>query len=81
MTRRTATASAPASQGTLLLTIPEAAAELRIGKVKVYELISDGELDAIDIARPGSKRTHLRVPRTSLDAYVKGCPRVLNPTP
>ena len=62
---------------TLLLTIPEAATELRLGRNTIYELIGDGLLEAIDVARPGSKRTHLRVPRESIQDYIRNRPRVI----
>lgn len=64
-------------QPTLVFTIPEAATELRLHRSTVYELISDGELEAIDVARPGSKRTHLRVPLESIQAYIRNRPRVI----
>lgn len=66
-------------QKTLLLTIPETAAELRLGEVTIYALIGDGELEAIDVARPGSKRTHLRVPLEAVKAYIASRPRVHAP--
>lgn len=60
----------------LLHTIPETAYLLRVGVDKVYELICDGDLEAVDIARKGSTRTHLRVPDASIQAYVSSLPRV-----
>lgn len=61
----------------LLLTIPEAAAHLRIHRSTVYDLISDGALEAIDLARPGCTQTKLRVPYASLKTYIDKRPRVL----
>jgi excisionase family DNA binding protein len=63
-------------QKTLLLTIPEAAVELRISQPTVYAHIADGSLEAIDMARPGSKRTHLRVPLDALQRFIASRPRV-----
>lgn len=66
----------PATAETLLYTIPEAAAQLRRSRGTVYNLISDGLLEAIDIARPGSKETQLRITRDALVAYIAACPRI-----
>jgi excisionase family DNA binding protein len=60
----------------LLLTIPQTAAELRVSACTVYELISDGVLEAVDIARRGSRTTRLRVPLAALEAYIASRPRV-----
>ncbi|MFI6793617.1 helix-turn-helix domain-containing protein [Nonomuraea sp. NPDC050383] len=72
---------AAAEQFTLLFTIPEAAKQLRLGPVTVYALITDGDLEAIDVARPGSTRTHLRVPLSAIQKYIATRPRVHKPTP
>ena len=40
-----------ASSVALLLTIPEAAAQLRIGRSTVYELINAGQLEVVHIGR------------------------------
>ncbi len=56
---------------TLLLTIPEAAVELRCGRNKIYRLIARGRIKAIDTADEGSTQTVLRVPRSSLEAYIQ----------
>jgi excisionase family DNA binding protein len=61
---------------TLLLTIPEAARELRLHRDTVYQLIADGDLEAVDVARPGAKKTKLRVPYDALVTYVNARPRV-----
>jgi excisionase family DNA binding protein len=45
--------------------IPEAAAELRIGKTRMYELIAAGELRAVKIGQRG-----VRVPDSELDRFV-----------
>ncbi|MFI7449594.1 helix-turn-helix domain-containing protein [Nonomuraea sp. NPDC049714] len=68
-----------APKAPLLHTILETAELLRCGRDKVYELIVDGDLEAVDIARKGSKRTHLRVPDASIQAYIAKLPRVLTP--
>lgn len=56
----TVTATTP----TLMLTVDEAARELRIGRHKTYELITSGALKSVKI---GQAR---RVRRTDLEAYV-----------
>lgn len=54
----------------LLLTIPETAAELRCHRDTVYELIAAKQLKAVDIAtRPGG-RTKTRVRRDDLVAFI-----------
>jgi hypothetical protein len=66
----------------LLLTIPQVCDVLGLdSRNAVYERIRDGLLEAVDLARPGSTRTHLRVPLTSIEAYIAKLPRVLDPTP
>lgn len=60
---------------TILLTVPEAADELRVCKDTVYALIAAGDLRARNIARPGS-RSKTRIERTSIEEYVAGLPTV-----
>lgn len=57
--------------GTALLTIPEAASELRVSPKTIYRLIADGALEVTDVARPGSFRPRTRVPREAITAYIK----------
>lgn len=45
-----------------LLTIPETRALLGCSENHVYNLIADGELSTVDIARPGSRKPKTRVP-------------------
>lgn len=54
----------------LLLTIPEAAAELRVSKTRMYELISGGEIPTCDVGT--GKRSRTRVPRKALERYLDG---------
>lgn len=51
---------------TLMLTIPEVAKELRVGRTSVYRLISTGELPSVLVG--GSRR----VPSEALDRYIAG---------
>lgn len=60
-----------------LYDIPETCELLRMSKTKVYELIGDGELEAVDVARKGSRRPHLRIPDTAIQAYIANLPRVI----
>lgn len=55
--------------GTALLTIPEAAAELRIHRDSVYELIACGALKAVDVAVKRT-RTKTRVRRVDLEQFI-----------
>jgi len=48
-----------------LLRIPEAAAELSIGRSRLYELIAAGELRAVKIGSRG-----VRIPDAELDRFV-----------
>lgn len=48
-----------------LLRIPEAAAELSIGRSRLYELIAAGEIAAVKIGSRG-----VRIPDTELDRFV-----------
>lgn len=49
----------------LLLTVEEAAEALSLGKTKVYELISAGQIETVQIGRSR------RVPVDALDAFVR----------
>lgn len=60
---------------TLLLTVPEAAAQLRVHKDTVYALISDGRLRAVNAARPGA-RSKTRITEEALREYVASLPSV-----
>ncbi|MFB4275818.1 helix-turn-helix domain-containing protein [Nonomuraea sp. MTCD27] len=68
----------PVSQP-LVFTIPETADLLRVHRDTVYEYIRDGDLKAIDIARPGAKTTKLRVPADALNAFIASRPSVHSP--
>ncbi len=49
----------------LLLTIPQAAQRLGVGRTTVYELTSAGELEVVHIGRCA------RIPTAALDAFVE----------
>jgi excisionase family DNA binding protein len=55
-----------------LLTIPETAARLRCSDNHVYNLIADGVLSTVDIARPGSRKPKTRVPEDVAAAFLAG---------
>ena len=55
---------APA-EATLLLTVPEAARLLRLGRNSVYELVACHKLPALHFGRV------IRIPRASLEAWVE----------
>jgi excisionase family DNA binding protein len=74
------TTSAKGTALPLLLTIPQAAEQIGVAPSTVYEYISDGDLEAVDIARPGAKTTRLRVPLSALQAFIASLPRVHAPT-
>jgi excisionase family DNA binding protein len=63
---------AKASEGALtLLTPAAAAARLGCSDMHVYRLIAAGELDAVDIAQPGARRSKTRVRSDDVDSYIK----------
>ena len=51
--------------GVLLLTVPEAARVLGIGRSTVYELIARGDLEVVHIGRS------CRVPVSAIEAYIE----------
>jgi excisionase family DNA binding protein len=63
------------------LTPPEVAKLLRIGNNKVLSMIRSGELRAIDIATPGSKRPRFRINEADLHACEAGREVVAPPKP
>ena len=63
MHKRKTTAAAAAQA--LLLTIPQAATLLNVGRSTVYELIAKGELPSVSV----SKRS-LRVRKAALEAWI-----------
>ena len=60
----------------LLLTIPETAAELKCHRDTVYELISAGQLKAVDIAVRVGTRTKTRVRRDDLIEFIDSRTRI-----
>lgn len=57
------------TQGTALLTINEAAEQLRVSRRTVYRYISDGALPTVNIGR--EKRSRSRIAREALDAFIR----------
>ena len=53
------------AQGTLLMTIAEAARTLSIGRTLMYELVRRGQIASVSIGRVR------RIPRTALEAFVR----------
>lgn len=58
---------APAAGEPLLISVPEAARLLGLGRTKLYELIATGEIEVVRIGRAA------RVPVASLRDFVDGC--------
>lgn len=56
---------------TKLLTIPEAAEELRLAANTVYKLIATGDLRAVDMAVAGARKSKTRVRQDDLDAFIE----------
>ena len=57
------------TKGTALLTINEAAEELRVSRRTIYRYISDGALPTVNIGR--EKRSRSRIAREALDAFIE----------
>lgn len=57
--------------GTALLTVLEAAAEMRCSDQHIYRLIADGDLSAVDISRKSTPLPKIRIRRDELTAYIK----------
>lgn len=56
----------PPKSPTMLLTAEEAAAELRIARRRIFEMIADGTLPSVKI---GKSR---RITRAALEDYIRG---------
>jgi len=54
-----------------LLPVPAAAERLGCSEMHIYRLIAVGELDAVDIAQPGARRSKTRVRSDSIDDYIE----------
>jgi excisionase family DNA binding protein len=61
-----------AAPSTDLLTISAAAARLGCSDNHIYRLIAVGELEAVDIALPGARRSKTRVKSDGIDTYIGG---------
>ncbi len=64
-----------------LLPIVTTAARLGCSDMHVYRLIAAGQLEAVDIAQPGSRRSKTRVRSDSVDAYIESHTRRARPKP
>ena len=62
-----------------LLTIIATAVRLGCSDDHVYRLISTGELEAVDIAQPGARRSKTRVRSDDLEAYIESRTRRAGP--
>ncbi|MGH3403797.1 MAG: excisionase family DNA-binding protein [Streptosporangiaceae bacterium] len=54
-----------------LLPVAEAAARLACSDMHVYRLIAAGELQAVDISQPGSRRSKTRIRSDHVDSYIE----------
>jgi excisionase family DNA binding protein len=52
------------AQEALLLNVPEAAALLRLGRNRTYELVADGRLPAVRVGRT------IRIPRQAIEIFI-----------
>lgn len=59
------------SSDTGLLTIAATATRLACSDMHVYRLIAAGELDAVDIAQPGARKSKTRVTDASVSRYIQ----------
>jgi excisionase family DNA binding protein len=56
-----------------LLTIPQVAAQLVVGRSTVYRYIAAGLFDRVDLGRGPASKT--RIPQSSVDRFVKAATR------
>lgn len=69
------------SEATTLLTIADTAGRLGgCSDMHVYRLIAAGELRAVDISQPGSRKSKTRVRSDDLAAYIDAHTRVAGPS-
>lgn len=61
--------------GSLVLTVPEAAAELRLAVKTIYRMTRSGELPSVKIGGA------VRIPRADLEALLKGKQPAVTPHP
>lgn len=54
-----------------LLTIPATATRLGASEMHIYRLIASGDLRAVDISMPGSRKSKTRVRSDDLDDYIE----------
>lgn len=69
----------PSAASLALYTPSEAADRIRASESHIYRLIAEGELRAVDIAQPGSRKPKTRVRSDDLDAYIEK--QTLDPCP
>jgi excisionase family DNA binding protein len=62
----------------LLLTVPQAADLLGVGKDMVYDFIHCGSLPVVDLSKPGA-RQKLRISLSALESWVEQQERLQNP--
>lgn len=65
MSRRAAAVETPK-----LLPIHVAAGMIGCSENHIYRLIADGELDTVDIATPGARKSKTRITPEAIDAYI-----------
>jgi excisionase family DNA binding protein len=64
------------AQGPVTLYTPaETGGHLGASEMHVYRLIADGLLRAVDIARPGARKTKTRIRSDDLADYIERCTR------
>ena len=56
--------------GDRMLDAESVSKRLNVGRAKVYALIALGELEAVDVAMPNSKRPVWRIPESVLLAFM-----------
>ena len=57
---------------TLLLTVKEAARQLRVSPTTLWMMEGDGRLKPVDLSKPGAKRRTLRYSVESLREFARG---------
>jgi excisionase family DNA binding protein len=71
-----APARPPDAQESIVLYTPaETGQRINASEMHVYRLIADGLLRAVDIARPGARKSKTRIRSDDLAAYISSCTR------
>lgn len=55
---------------TALLTVTDFAERISVSRTTAYELVAEGAIRVVDLAKKGAQRARLRVPDTEVDRLI-----------